>query len=39
MKPLISKDIIRGHTATIVLNILSQGDSYGANSIINPNRN
>ncbi len=29
MKPIISKDIIRGHTATIVLNILSQGDSYG----------
>ncbi|GEO57345.1 PadR family transcriptional regulator [Companilactobacillus bobalius] len=29
MKPLISKDIIRGHTATIVLNILNQGDSYG----------
>lgn len=29
MKPLISKDIIRGHTTTIVLNILNQGDSYG----------
>ncbi|AYE38074.1 PadR family transcriptional regulator [Companilactobacillus zhachilii] len=29
VKPLISKDIIRGHTTTIVLNILSQGDSYG----------
>lgn len=29
MKPIISKDIIRGHTATIVLNILNQGDSYG----------
>jgi len=29
MKPQISKDIIRGHTATIVLNILNQGDSYG----------
>lgn len=29
MKPDISKDIIRGHTSTIVLNILSQGDSYG----------
>ena len=29
MKPIISKDIIRGHTTTIVLNILSQGDSYG----------
>ncbi|AKP66474.1 PadR family transcriptional regulator [Companilactobacillus ginsenosidimutans] len=25
----ISKDIIRGHTSTIVLNILNQGDSYG----------
>jgi PadR family transcriptional regulator PadR len=25
----ISKDIIRGHTSTIVLNILDQGDSYG----------
>lgn len=29
MKPIISKDIIRGHTTTIVLNILNQGDSYG----------
>jgi len=29
MKTLISKDIIRGHTTTIVLNILNQGDSYG----------
>lgn len=29
MKPMISKDIIRGHTTTIVLNILSQTDSYG----------
>lgn len=29
MKPEISKDIIRGHTTTIILNILSQGDSYG----------
>ncbi|AUI71033.1 PadR family transcriptional regulator [Companilactobacillus alimentarius] len=29
MKPLISKDIIRGHTTTIVLNILNQTDSYG----------
>ena len=29
MQPNISKDIIRGHTTTIVLNILSQGDSYG----------
>ncbi|KAA8369512.1 helix-turn-helix transcriptional regulator [Leuconostoc carnosum] len=25
----ISKDLIRGHTDTIILNILSQGDSYG----------
>ncbi len=25
----ISKDLIRGHTDTIVLNILAQGDSYG----------
>jgi PadR family transcriptional regulator, regulatory protein PadR len=29
LKPEISKDTIRGHTATIVLNILNQGDSYG----------
>jgi len=29
MKPEISKDTIRGHTTTIVLNILNQGDSYG----------
>ncbi|MFD1471400.1 PadR family transcriptional regulator [Companilactobacillus mishanensis] len=29
MKTDISKDIIRGHTNTIVLNILSQGDNYG----------
>lgn len=25
----ISKDLIRGHMDTIVLNILAQGDSYG----------
>lgn len=25
----ISKDLIRGHTDTIVLNILAQGDTYG----------
>ncbi len=25
----ISKDLIRGHTDTIILNILNQGDSYG----------
>ncbi|CAM3208840.1 PadR family transcriptional regulator [Leuconostoc rapi] len=25
----ISKELIRGHTDTIILNILSQGDSYG----------
>ncbi|WP_146548876.1 PadR family transcriptional regulator [Rummeliibacillus suwonensis] len=29
MEESISKEIIRGHTATIILNILSQGDSYG----------
>lgn len=29
MQPEISKETIRGHTTTIVLNILSQGDSYG----------
>lgn len=29
MKPEISKDIIRGHTTSIILNVLSQGDSYG----------
>lgn len=29
MKPEISKETIRGHTTTIVLNILNQGDSYG----------
>ena len=29
MQPEISKDTIRGHTTTIVLNILNQGDSYG----------
>ncbi|GKT03807.1 PadR family transcriptional regulator [Furfurilactobacillus sp. WILCCON 0119] len=29
MTPEISKEIIRGHTTTIILNILSQGDSYG----------
>ncbi|MQS51778.1 PadR family transcriptional regulator [Companilactobacillus mishanensis] len=29
MKTDISKDIIRGHTNTIVLNILSQSDNYG----------
>lgn len=29
MQPAISKDMIRGHTTTIVLNILNQGDSYG----------
>jgi Predicted transcriptional regulators len=29
VKPVITKDIIRGHTASIVLNILSQGDNYG----------
>lgn len=29
MQPEISKETIRGHTTTIVLNILSQEDSYG----------
>ncbi|WP_341779333.1 PadR family transcriptional regulator [Levilactobacillus sp. HBUAS70063] len=29
MAEMISKDLIRGHTDTIVLNILQQGDSYG----------
>ncbi|MFV0557604.1 MAG: PadR family transcriptional regulator [Enterococcus sp.] len=26
---MISKEMIRGHVETIILNILSQGDSYG----------
>lgn len=29
MKATISTDLIRGHTDTIILNILNQGDSYG----------
>jgi len=29
MKATISTDLIRGHTDTIILNILRQGDSYG----------
>ena len=29
MKATISTDLIRGHTTTIILNILRQGDSYG----------
>ncbi|MFD1454307.1 PadR family transcriptional regulator [Levilactobacillus lanxiensis] len=29
MAEVISKDLIRGHTDTIILNILQQGDSYG----------
>ncbi len=29
MSPTISTDLIRGHTTTIILNILRQGDSYG----------
>ncbi|WP_203641480.1 PadR family transcriptional regulator [Levilactobacillus andaensis] len=29
MAEIISKDLIRGHTDTIILNILQQGDSYG----------
>lgn len=29
MSATISTDLIRGHTDTIILNILRQGDSYG----------
>ncbi|QQK75224.1 helix-turn-helix transcriptional regulator [Salicibibacter cibarius] len=29
MASTISTDLIRGHTVTIILNILRQGDSYG----------
>ena len=29
MVTTISTDLIRGHTDTIILNILRQGDSYG----------
>lgn len=29
MAEMISKEMIRGHVETIVLNVLSQGDSYG----------
>lgn len=29
MNATISTDLIRGHTDTIILNILQQGDSYG----------
>jgi PadR family transcriptional regulator PadR len=29
MSSTISTDLIRGHTTTIILNILRQGDSYG----------
>lgn len=29
MSQTISTDLIRGHTVTIILNILRQGDSYG----------
>lgn len=29
MSGMISTDLIRGHTDTIILNILRQGDSYG----------
>lgn len=29
VNPTISTDLIRGHTVTIILNILRQGDSYG----------
>jgi DNA-binding PadR family transcriptional regulator len=29
MEPKLSSDILRGHTDTIVLNILKNGDAYG----------
>jgi DNA-binding PadR family transcriptional regulator len=29
MEPKLSSDVLRGHTDTIVLNILRQGDAYG----------
>ncbi|TCP61007.1 PadR family transcriptional regulator [Baia soyae] len=29
MGKTISTDLIRGHTSTIILNVLQQGDSYG----------
>lgn len=29
MDATISTDLIRGHTSTIILNVLRQGDSYG----------
>lgn len=29
MRATISTDLIRGHTGTIILNVLRQGDSYG----------
>lgn len=29
MSSTISTDLIRGHTVTIILNVLRQGDSYG----------
>jgi PadR family transcriptional regulator PadR len=29
MTPKLSSDILRGHTDTIVLNILRSGDAYG----------
>ncbi|HZX46040.1 MAG TPA: PadR family transcriptional regulator [Clostridia bacterium] len=29
MDTTISNDLIRGHTTTIILNVLSQGDNYG----------
>lgn len=29
MSETISTDLIRGHTTTIILNVLRQGDSYG----------
>jgi DNA-binding PadR family transcriptional regulator len=38
MEPKLSSDILRGHTDTIVLNILQKGDAYGFeiyNAILN----
>jgi DNA-binding PadR family transcriptional regulator len=38
MEPKLSSDVLRGHTDTIVLNILRRGDAYGFeiyNTILN----
>jgi DNA-binding PadR family transcriptional regulator len=38
MEPKLSSDVLRGHTDTIVLNILQNGDAYGFeiyNAILN----